>query len=53
MENEDELVHQTVRLPRGLLRRMKVYAAMNDTTQQALTIEAIERFLDEREKPKR
>lgn len=54
MKNEDEseleLVQQTFRLPKQLIRRLKVYAAVHDTTQQAVTIEALEDWLKRHEK---
>jgi len=49
-DNDSELVQQTFRLPKGLIRRLKVFAAMHDTTQQAVTIEALEDWLKRHEK---
>ena len=51
MTKDADLVQQTFRLPRGLIRRLKIRAVMEDTTQQALVIEAVETFLAAREKP--
>lgn len=55
MTKDADLVQQTFRLPRGLIRRLKFRAVMEDTTQQALVIEAVETLLTTRERnePKR
>ncbi len=35
----------TIRLPRSLLRALKVYAAQNDTTMQAVILRLLQDFL--------
>jgi predicted transcriptional regulator len=45
-DDDGELIQQTFRLPRGLIRRMKVHAAMNDTTQQLIVTEAVTDYLE-------
>ena len=49
MTKDTDLVQQTFRLPRGLIRRLKIRAVMEDTTQQALVIEAVETLIAARE----
>ena len=47
----DELVAVGTRLPKSLIRRLKLVALDTDRTFQAVLIEAVETFLVAREKP--
>ena len=48
--SDHELVPSTVRLPKGLLRQLKVYCAKNDTSQQQVLIDAVAAYLDKYDK---
>ena len=48
---EIDYVPTSLRLPKALLRRLKLAAVNGDTSQQAIVIAAVEEWLDRAEKP--
>ncbi len=48
---EQELVPTSIRLPHGLLQRLRLAAVMGETSQQTIVIEALELWLERSEKP--
>lgn len=45
MENEKEISKQGFRIPTELLKKFKIACAQQDTTQNAIVVEAIDRFV--------
>jgi predicted transcriptional regulator len=47
---DPELVPTSIRLPHGLLKRLRLAAVMDETSQQTIVIEALEQWLERNEK---
>ena len=47
--DENEIVRTTLRLPRALLKRVKISAAVNETSMQALIIRVLSAHCEKEE----